>query len=106
MKLRRTLATSTAVILVMSAAAPAFAQQLEEITVTARKVEENLMQVPLAITAFTGKDIEEMGIKQPTDLALITPSFTFVNQNGGSGRNDRSGASMVFRGLYLSGAGG
>ena len=47
-KFRMTLASSTAVVLAM-AAAPVFAQQLEEITVTARKVEENLMQVPIAI---------------------------------------------------------
>lgn len=102
-KLRLLMATS---LIAISAAATANAQQLEEIIVSARKVDENLMQVPLAVTAFSAKDIEEMGIKQPTDLALMTPSFTFVNQNGGSGRNDRSGASMVFRGLYLSGAGG
>ena len=74
---------------------------LEEITVTARKVEENLMQVPIAITAFTSKDVEAMGMKQMIDVSTMTPSFHFVNQQGSSGRNDRSSNALVFRGLYL-----
>lgn len=75
--------------------------QLEEVTVTARKVEENLMEVPLAITAFSDKTIEEQGIKQLTDVMRFTPSFNFANQQGGSGRNDRSANALVFRGLFL-----
>jgi iron complex outermembrane receptor protein len=74
---------------------------LEEITITARKVEENLMSVPIAITAFSAKDIENANIKQLNDVMLRTPSFNFVNQQGGSGRNDRSTNALVFRGLYL-----
>ena len=76
--------------------------QLEEVTVTARKVEENLMTVPLAITAFSAQAIEEQGIKQLNDVMRMTPSFNFVNQQGGSGRNDRSANALVFRGLFLS----
>jgi iron complex outermembrane receptor protein len=75
---------------------------LEEVVVTARKVEENLMTVPLAITAFSAKDIEAQGIKQLGDVMLMTPSFNFVNQQGGSGRNDRSANALVFRGLFLA----
>jgi iron complex outermembrane receptor protein len=75
---------------------------LEEITVTARKVEENLMTVPVAVTAFSEKDIESINIKQLTDVMLMTPSFNFVNQVGGSGRNDRGTNSLVFRGLFLA----
>ena len=75
---------------------------LEEIVVTARKVEENLMQVPMAITAFSSKDIDSMGIKQLIDISAMTPSFNMVNQTGGSGRNDRSASSLTFRGLYVN----
>jgi iron complex outermembrane receptor protein len=97
-------------LLTLSAAGPALAQgnappaglQLEEVTVTARKVEENLMTVPIAITAFTAKDIEDTGIKQLTDVMRMTPNFNFVNQQGGSGRNDRSANALVFRGLFLA----
>jgi iron complex outermembrane receptor protein len=76
---------------------------LAEVVVTARKVEENLMTVPLAITAFSAQDIESQGIKQLNDVMLMTPSFNFVNQQGGSGRNDRSANALVFRGLFLAG---
>jgi iron complex outermembrane recepter protein len=79
------------------------ALRLEEVTVTARKVEENLMTVPLAITALSAKDLEATNVKQLTDIAQITPSFYFVNQTGGgSGRADRSFNSLTFRGLFLN----
>ena len=83
---------------------PAGAQELalEEIVVTARKVEENLMEVPLAITAFSAEELESIDMAQLTDIQLYTPSFSFTNQQGGSGRNDRSSNALVFRGLYLN----
>jgi iron complex outermembrane recepter protein len=103
-------ASAIAILASMPVLSPAQAQQqaqaqglaLEEIVVTARKVEENLMTVPIAITAFGEKDIEAMGIKQLNDVMVMTPSFNFVNQQGGSGRNDRSANALVFRGLFLS----
>ena len=77
---------------------------LEEIVVTARKVEENLMTVPLAITAITANDIENRGIKQIEDVSLFTPSFHFIPQTGGgSGRNDRSSRLLTFRGMSIAG---
>ena len=75
---------------------------LEEIVVTARKREESLMEVPLAITAFSSNDIDAMNIKQLNDVMVMTPSFHFVNAQGGSGRNDRSANALVFRGLFLA----
>jgi len=100
---------AVAVIIAVAAAQPSTAQQaadeafsLEEIVVTARKVEENLMSVPLAITAFSSAEIEGAGIKQLNDVMLMTPGFNFVNQQGSSGRNDRSASSLVFRGLFLN----
>ena len=76
---------------------------LEEITVTARRVEENLMQVPLSVTSMSAKDIETMGLKDMAEISAFTPSFHFVNQVGGqSGLNDRSAFSLTFRGLVLA----
>jgi iron complex outermembrane receptor protein len=109
----RQIAAAIAAALVAPLAGTAYAQQgdadafgLEEIVVTARKVEENLMTVPMAITAFSSKDIESAGMKNLNDVMRMTPSFNFVNQFGGSGRNDRSTNSLVFRGLYISGNAG
>ncbi|MEQ8735131.1 MAG: TonB-dependent receptor [Rhodospirillaceae bacterium] len=104
MKRTSVLAASTALVtsLLLPHVAP-MAQNLalEEIVVTARKVEENLMEVPLAITAFSAQDIESRNMKDLNDISAFTPSFSFSNQQGGSGRNDRSTNSLTFRGLFL-----
>ncbi len=110
MRTTRFLSRTSLIALGVALALPAAAQDkpadesgltLEEVTVTARKIEENLMVVPLAITAITGKDLEAIGAKQLTDIMMVTPSFYFSNQQGASGRNDRTVNSLLFRGLYL-----
>jgi outer membrane receptor protein involved in Fe transport len=56
----------------LALAAPAIAQDddplLEEIVVVAQKREQNIMDVPVAITAVTGARIEASGIKDVFDL--------------------------------------
>lgn len=64
------------------AAAPAAAQFMEEIVVTARKVEESLQDVPLAITAFSAATIEAAGIRDLYDVAALTPGLSFFNAQG------------------------
>ena len=65
---------------------PANAQEgavaLEEIVVTARKVEERLQDVPLAITAFSAGEIQAAGIENLDDVANLTPGMTFSNLIG------------------------
>jgi iron complex outermembrane receptor protein len=53
---------------------------LEEIVVTARRKEERVQTVPIAITAFSQKDIEAKRILQISDLAKNVPSLA-SNQN-------------------------
>lgn len=55
---------------------------LDEIIVTARKVEERLVDVPLAITAITAEQIEERGIRNLDDVAANTPGLQFSNLIG------------------------
>lgn len=50
---------------------------VEEIIVTSRKTSENLQTVPIAITAFTARDIEEAGIQNLRDIAAHTPGLVF-----------------------------
>jgi iron complex outermembrane receptor protein len=71
---------------------PAFGQ-LEEITVTARKVEESLQTAPISVTAFTERVIETAGIRNLADLATLTPNLTF--EAGETGRRQ----TPVIRGL-------
>jgi iron complex outermembrane receptor protein len=58
------------------------AESLDEIVVTARKTEERLIDVPLAITALSDKAIEERGIRNLDDVAANTPGLTFSNVIG------------------------
>ena len=55
---------------------------LEEIVVTARRVEERLQDVPLAITAFSAAEIQAAGIDNLDDVANFTPGMTFSNLLG------------------------
>lgn len=70
-----------AVALGASGSVPALAQDeadiegLEEIVVTARKVEENLQNVPVAVTAFSGEALQARNIQAVRDLAAFTPGL-------------------------------
>jgi len=55
---------------------------LQEIVVTARRMEEKLLEVPVAITAFDSKAIEALGITSLTDVAALTPGLSFFNAFG------------------------
>jgi len=72
----------------------------EEIVVTARKRDENLLEVPLAITALTARDIEEKGILEFKDTVSFTPGFFFAEHS--VGRADRSNRILVIRGMAIS----
>jgi iron complex outermembrane receptor protein len=83
----RGLATASVLAMgVAGLAAPAFAQAtnpaaeedtggLGEIIVTARKVEENLQDVPVSITAFSGDDLQNQNIQRLQDVANFTPGL-------------------------------
>ena len=73
---------------------------LEEITVTARRREENLMQVPVAVTAVTSAVIEDRGLRNIIELAEFTPGL--FSQVAGNGRVDRSSRRLTFRGLSVA----
>ncbi len=59
---------------------------LEELIVTARKVEESIQDVPASITAFSAEDIANRSIEELEDVAILTPGLTFEDySNGGFG---------------------
>ncbi len=53
----------------------ASAGAMEEIVVTARRREERVQSVPIAITAFTGRDVAEKRIATAQDLQKFVPSL-------------------------------
>lgn len=87
----------TAPILTITGPPPVFAQEgaisLEEIVVTARRREENLMEVPVSISVLNDQLIDEAGIIEMRDIFELTPGLDF-DTNG-----DRNNATPSVRGI-------
>ena len=75
----RNLTIAVASLLTGVAFAPAFAAEaaLEEVTVTARKITERLLDAPISITAFSATAIDEKGLKNLEDVAKSTPGMQY-----------------------------
>jgi len=83
---------------------------IEEIVVTAQRREENLSEIPLAITAYSGKDLNALGVSDTRDLGKIVPGFV-ASDSGysvpvyslrGIGFNDISYSSTGTVGVYAN----
>jgi iron complex outermembrane receptor protein len=74
---------ASALVIGLAGVAPAFAQAVEEIVVTARKRQEDLQTVPVSITAFSAETIERTGSTNLGDIARFTPGLTYYEGNGG-----------------------
>ncbi|MDX1515908.1 MAG: TonB-dependent receptor [Woeseiaceae bacterium] len=106
---------TVAAALSTSLAVPALAQSdliFEEIVVRAQKREQNIMDVPVAVTAVTGAQIEASGIKDVFDLQQNVPGLivgrsqtattsNFSIRSVGSTSNNFGVESSV--GLYVDG---
>lgn len=67
---------------------------IEEITVTARKREERLQDVPLAVSAFTAEQMDRRLVRSLGDIAVLTPGLNFETYLGGSGTPVIRGAAQ------------
>jgi iron complex outermembrane receptor protein len=76
--------------------APA-AGALEEITVTARRVEENLQDTPLAVSVFTGNALVERQVFETTELDQLVPNLQFADNAPLAGNN--SSSQVFIRGI-------
>ena len=92
-KLSARLLATTVSLVAMGAASPAFAQQIEEIVVTAQKVEEDIQDVPIAITAVSGERLDDTGTTGLEGITRIVPSVTF--RKGTTSAN----SAIVMRGV-------
>lgn len=73
---------------VISLAAPAYGQappapqpqadapQRDVVVVTAQRREETMLDVPMAVQAFSGEDLETLRVNDVKDLSAVAPSFT------------------------------
>jgi iron complex outermembrane receptor protein len=63
---------------------------VEEIVVTARRVNEKLQDVPVAVTAFTSANLESRGVDTLDQIAKYTPNIRFDGAAALSGGNYNS----------------
>ena len=55
--------------------------QVEEIVVTAQKREQAAVDVPMALTAYSGERLEALGVQDFADLSKVTPGFEVQDQS-------------------------
>jgi iron complex outermembrane receptor protein len=87
--------------------------EIEEITVTAQKREENVQEIPISVTALTGAALEDQGVANLSDLAQSVPNMsTFVGSSGvssfevsmrGTANGDTVLSSAPSVGIYVDG---
>ena len=67
---RSTSLASAVAIALLGSSTVALAEQLvlEEVIVTAQKREEMIQDVPMAITAYSGENLDELGVVNLTDV--------------------------------------
>ena len=106
------LRNATALACLISSGAVSAQPVLEEVLVTAQKRSQNLQEVPVAVTQFSGADLEQSGIADIFDLQVNAPGLV-VSQNQtattsnfsirgvGTGGNNFGLESSV--GLYVDG---
>lgn len=90
---------------------PAGVSDLGDITVTARRREESLLDVPIAITSFSGATLERTGAIDITEISDVTPNVTLEVSRGtnttltafirGVGQQDPVAGFEAGVGLYL-----
>ena len=69
------------------------AEYSEEIIVTAEKREENIMDVPLTVSAFSSEMIDELGMTNELDLEQMVPGLQFSDET------EKTGHGTVIRGI-------
>ena len=85
---------------------------VEELVVTAQRREQNVLDVPLAVSVLDDEAMEELGVSSLRDLELLTPSVTFgfdnpvtirgVGQQAWRDASAEVGAALYQNGLFYN----
>lgn len=83
--------------------------QIEEVIVTAKKREQSLQDVPIALQAFSGDQIRELGVARASDVVMLAPNMAISQQNmmnssiaiRGIGTSDFFAAAPGSVGIYM-----
>ena len=94
--MKRAILLSAASLFTLAAASPALAQEEpapattpaagedqddSEIVVTAQLREQRISEVPMAITAYSGQFLDELGLNDFEDVSRYVPGFEVQNQS-------------------------
>ena len=87
---------------------------VDEIVVTARKLEESLQETPVAVTAVTAAQMESWGLDDLADISKVTAGLIFDSEfarganrpviRGQANILNDSGVSYFIDGVYVSGS--
>jgi iron complex outermembrane receptor protein len=78
---------------------------LQEIVVTAQKIQENLQSVPISVEAFDNKKLTQLSIVNIDDYVEFAPTVSYVRSQG-EGGNGQPGESLIYiRGVVSGGDG-
>jgi len=79
------------------ATAPAAAEVFDEVVVTAQKREQNVQDVGVSITAFSGDQVRELGFTNTVDIVNFTPGLNYTSPNA-----EGSQVNFFLRGVGLN----
>lgn len=68
---------------------------LEEIVVTAQRREQNLQDVPISVSVFSGSELEQRNITNAVDYLALTPGVSFTED----GQTGSRGMGIAIRGV-------
>ncbi|MBI3677573.1 MAG: TonB-dependent receptor [Proteobacteria bacterium] len=79
-------------------AASAYAAEIETVTVTAQKREQDIQSVPIAVSAFSGETLKAAEVRDIQDLQLVSPSLLISTGSG-----ETTGSLARIRGIGTTG---
>ncbi len=90
-----------------------WSQEVTEIVVTTRRREENLQDIPVAVSSFSADDIEKRGIASTADVLKLVPGVQFdqgfsaadtrISIRGINSERGRTSAAVLVDGIDVSG---
>lgn len=81
-------------------ALPVQSAVIEEVVITARKVQESLQDVPIAVSAFSGNALEEKGLNNIAEIGNFTPGLEMDSTAAISGSS--AALTTFIRGIGMS----
>lgn len=116
-KAKATLLSSASALLFGAFSAPSYAQDAENpaardvVVVTAQRREQDLQDVPLSVSSFSGETLEDIGAADITEVGKFSPNVTLEVSRGtnstlsafirGVGQQDPVGGFEAGVGIYL-----